>query len=42
VETFGQTGSIAELYKSHGLDCDAIIEAAQRLAPGRPARHRKL
>lgn len=42
VERFGQTGSIAELYKSHGLDSDAIIEAAQRLAPGRPARHRKM
>jgi len=42
VETFGQTGSIAELYKYHGIDADAIIEAAQRLAPGRPVRHRKM
>ncbi len=39
VEHFGQTGTIAELYRHHGIDADAIIAAAQTLAPGRPIRH---
>jgi pyruvate dehydrogenase E1 component len=39
VEHFGQTGSIAELYKHFGIDADAIIRAAQAIAPGRPIRH---
>jgi len=39
VEHFGQTGSIAELYRHYGIDADAIIAAAQAIAPGRPIRH---
>jgi pyruvate dehydrogenase E1 component len=39
VEHFGQTGTIAELYRHHGIDADAIMAAAQSLAPGRPIRH---
>jgi pyruvate dehydrogenase E1 component len=39
VEHFGQTGSIADLYRHYGIDADAIIGAAQAIAPGRPIRH---
>jgi len=39
VDTFGQTGSIPELYRTYGIDRDAIIEAAQAIAPGRPIRY---
>jgi pyruvate dehydrogenase E1 component len=39
VEHFGQTGSIAELYRHYGIDANAIIAAAQAIAPGRPIRH---
>ncbi len=39
VEHFGQTGSLAELYRHYGIDTDAIIAAAQAIAPGRPIRH---
>jgi pyruvate dehydrogenase E1 component len=39
VEHFGQTGSVAELYRHYGIDADAIIAAAQTIAPGRPIRH---
>jgi pyruvate dehydrogenase E1 component len=39
VEHFGQTGSIAELYRAYGIDADAIIAAAQAIAPGKPIRH---
>ena len=35
VEHFGQTGSIAELYRTYGIDSAAIIKAAQAVAPGR-------
>jgi pyruvate dehydrogenase E1 component len=38
VEHFGQTGSIAELYRHYGIDANAIIAAAQAIAPGRPIR----
>jgi pyruvate dehydrogenase E1 component len=41
VEHFGQTGSIAELYRHYGIDANAIIAAAQTIAPGRPIRHLK-
>ena len=34
VEHFGQTGSIAELYRHYGIDANAIIAAAQAIAPG--------
>ncbi len=39
VEHFGQTGTIAELYRHHGIDADAIVAAAHGLAPGRPLRN---
>jgi pyruvate dehydrogenase E1 component len=42
VERFGQTGSIAELYRHYGLDAAAIMTAAQTLTPGRPIRHLRL
>jgi pyruvate dehydrogenase E1 component len=41
VEHFGQTGSLAELYEHYGIDANAIIAAAQAIAPGRPIRHLK-
>jgi pyruvate dehydrogenase E1 component len=39
VEHFGQTGSIEELYRHYGIDANAIIAAAQAIAPGRPIRY---
>jgi pyruvate dehydrogenase E1 component len=39
VEHFGQTGSIAELYRHYGIDTHAVIAAAEAIAPGRPIRH---
>jgi pyruvate dehydrogenase E1 component len=39
VEHFGQTGSLAELYRHYGIDANAIIAAAQAIAPGRPIRY---
>ncbi len=42
VEHFGQTGSLAELYRHYGLDAAAIVRAAQAIAPGRPIRHLKV
>ena len=41
VEHFGQTGTIGDLYRHHGIDANAIIHAAQALAPGRPIRNRR-
>ncbi|MFG1421831.1 transketolase family protein [Roseixanthobacter liquoris] len=41
VEHFGQTGTIADLYRAHGIDSAAIAAAAQGVAPGRPLRHLK-
>jgi pyruvate dehydrogenase E1 component len=41
VEHFGQTGSLADLYRHYGIDAEAIIAAAQAIAPGRPIRHLK-
>ncbi len=41
VEHFGQTGSIPDLYRHYGIDANAIIAAAQAVAPGRPIRHLK-
>jgi pyruvate dehydrogenase E1 component len=41
VEHFGQTGSIPDLYRHYGIDANAIVAAAQALAPGRPIRHLK-
>ena len=42
VEHFGQTGTIADLYRHHGLDADAIVEAAESLTVGVPVLHRKM
>ena len=39
IEHFGQTGSIAELYRHYGIDTHAIMAAAEAIAPGRPIRH---
>jgi pyruvate dehydrogenase E1 component len=39
VEHFGQTGSIPDLYRHYGIDANAIIAAAEAIAPGRPIRH---
>jgi pyruvate dehydrogenase E1 component len=39
VEHFGQTGTIADLYKHYGIDANAIVAAAQAIAPGRPIRY---
>jgi pyruvate dehydrogenase E1 component len=41
VEHFGQTGSLAELYRHYGIDANAIVAAAQSIAPGKPIRHLK-
>jgi pyruvate dehydrogenase E1 component len=42
VEHFGQTGSIAELYRHYGIDANAIIDAAESLTAGAPVLHRKM
>ncbi|RWI54754.1 MAG: transketolase [Mesorhizobium sp.] len=39
VEHFGQTGTIADLYRHHGIDAQSIAQAAQSISPGRPIRH---
>jgi len=39
VEHFGQTGTIADLYRHHGIDANAIVAAAQSIAPGKPMRY---
>jgi len=42
VEHFGQTGTIADLYRHYGIDANGIVAAAQAIAPGRPIRQFKL
>jgi pyruvate dehydrogenase E1 component len=39
VEHFGQTGTIADLYRHFGIDAEGILRAAAALSPGRPMRH---
>jgi pyruvate dehydrogenase E1 component len=39
VEHFGQTGTLADLYRHYGIDADAITMAAAALTPGRPVRY---
>jgi len=39
VEHFGQTGSIADLYRHFGIDAQSIVAAASNIAAGRPVRH---
>jgi pyruvate dehydrogenase E1 component len=41
VEHFGQTGTIQDLYRHHGIDAQGIVAAAALIAPGRPIRHLK-
>jgi pyruvate dehydrogenase E1 component len=41
VEHFGQTGTIADLYRHYGIDADGIMRAAAAMSPGRPMRHLK-
>ena len=41
VEHFGQSGTIADLYRHYGINAQGIIRAAAALAPGRPIRHLK-
>ncbi len=38
VEHFGQTGTIADLYRHFEIDADAIVAAANHIVPGRPIR----
>ena len=38
VEHFGQTGTIADLYRHFGIDTPAIVAAAESVVPGRPIR----
>lgn len=39
VEHFGQTGTIGDLYRHHGIDAQAIALAAETASSGRPIRH---
>ncbi|RWK43086.1 transketolase [Mesorhizobium sp.] len=39
VEHFGQTGSIAEIYRHYGIDAQGILSSAEVLTAGRPIRH---
>ena len=39
VEHFGQTGTIADLYRHFGIDTQSVVAAASNIAPGRPVRH---
>ena len=41
VEHFGQTGSLADLYRHYGIDTNAVVAAAEAIVPGRPIRHLK-
>ena len=41
VEQFGQTGTIGDLYRHHGIDANAIVDAAEGLS-GVPVLHRKM
>lgn len=41
VEHFGQTGTISDLYRHHGLDANAIVHAAQAVSAGRCIRYLK-
>jgi pyruvate dehydrogenase E1 component len=41
VEHFGQTGTIHDLTRHYGIDANAIVSAAQAIAPGKPMRYLK-
>lgn len=38
VEHFGQTGTIANLYRHFGIDAESIVAAAALITPGKPLR----
>lgn len=38
VEHFGQTGTVADLYRHFGIDRNSILRVIEGLAPGRPLR----
>ncbi len=38
VEHFGQTGTVADLYRHFGIDRDSILSMIETLSPGRPLR----
>lgn len=40
IERFGQTGTVADLYRYYGLDAEGIVAAANALSPERPIRSR--
>ena len=42
VESFGQSGSLTQLYAHYGLDANAILTAVETVCPGRPVRYRWL
>jgi pyruvate dehydrogenase E1 component len=42
VESFGQSGSLSQLYAHYGLDANAILTAAETVRPGKPVRYRWL
>ncbi len=39
VEHFGQTGTIADLYRHFGIEADGILAAVAAIMPGRPVRY---
>ncbi len=39
VEHFGQSASIADLYRHFGIDANSIATAAERISAGRPVRY---
>ena len=40
VDQFGQTGTIADLYRHFGFDAQSIMRVVEVAAPGRPIRFR--
>lgn len=39
VEHFGQTGTIADLYRHYGIDAQGIVRAAEAVSGAKPIRH---
>ena len=39
IEHFGQTGTVADLYRHFGIDAQGIVLAGQTVAAGKPIRH---
>ena len=40
IERFGQTGTVADLYRHYGIDAEGIVAAARALSPERPIQSR--